>query len=94
MFAKDSEKLSRLDRTIDEAHAEIAGLSVETDDYEKAVSNLARLYTLREEITSRRVSPDTIAIVLGNLIGILVIVGYEQKHVVTSKALSFILKPR
>jgi hypothetical protein len=38
----------------------------------------------------KRVSPDTLAAVAGNLLGIIVIVGYENKHVITSKALSFL----
>jgi hypothetical protein len=41
-----------------------------------------------------KVSPDTAALVLGNLIGILVIVGHERAHVVTSKALNFVMKAR
>lgn len=36
------------------------------------------------------VSKDTLMIVGGNIIGILVIVGHERMHLVTSKALSFI----
>lgn len=38
----------------------------------------------------KRVSPDTLVAVAGNLLGIIVIVGYENKNVITSKALSFL----
>ena len=42
----------------------------------------------------REVNWDTVILVAGNLLGILVIVAYEQKHVMTSKSLGFILKPK
>jgi hypothetical protein len=32
--------------------------------------------------------------VIGNLTGILLILNYERAHVVTSKAIGFVLKPR
>lgn len=41
-----------------------------------------------------KVSPDTLAIVLGNLVGIAVVVGYERAHVLTSKAFANVLKTR
>ena len=44
--------------------------------------------------TLRRVSPDTMAIVAGNLLGIALIVGHERMNVVTSKALGFVLKSK
>lgn len=43
---------------------------------------------------SRRVSPDTLAIIAANVVGILLIIGYERANVVTSKALGFILKTK
>ena len=39
-------------------------------------------------------SGDTLAIVLGNLVGIAVIVGYERGHVMTSKALGSLFKTK
>lgn len=63
-------------------------------DYTRKVDHLTKLYALKEKPSDRRVSPDTMAIVAGNLAGILMIVGHEKAHVVTSKALGFILKAR
>jgi hypothetical protein len=34
------------------------------------------------------------AIVVGNILGILVIVAYEQKHVMVSKGLGFVIKAK
>jgi len=49
---------------------------------------------VKEFEKSRRVSPDTLAIVAANIVGILLIIGYERANVVTSKALGFILKSK
>jgi hypothetical protein len=66
----------------------------DSPEYQKFIAQLDRLMTLRKNDSSRRVSPDTLALVIGNLLGIVVIVAYEQKHVMVSKATSFILKAR
>lgn len=49
----------------------------------------------KKELSRRfKVTPDTLAIVAGNLIGIAVVVGYERAHVLTSKAFANVLKTR
>jgi hypothetical protein len=58
----------------------------DSDEYETLLSRLERLHKLREGNKPKRVSRDTLATIAGNLAGILVIVMYEQKHVMTSKA--------
>lgn len=41
-----------------------------------------------------KISPDTLLIVGGNLLGILLILNFEKADIITSKALSFVLKGR
>jgi len=61
-----------------------------------------RLKELREKYqtldemlkTNWHVDGNTILIVAGNLLGILLILKYEQLEIVTSKAISFVLKGR
>jgi hypothetical protein len=65
-----------------------------SDEYAKLLSHLTKLYNLKEDNSKRSVSADTKAVVLGNLVGILMIVGHERAHVVTSKALNFVMKAR
>lgn len=65
-----------------------------SEDYTKMVDHVTALYQLKEQKASRRVSPDTLAIVIGNLVGIIFIVGHERAHVLTSKAMNFVLKLR
>lgn len=41
-----------------------------------------------------KVSPDTLLVVAGNLLGIVLILTYEKANIVVSKALNFVLKGR
>lgn len=65
-------------------------------EYREIVNHLNVLLGLRDKIqgskSKSRVSPDTMAIVVGNLVGIAMIVGHEKAHVATSKAFNFIMK--
>lgn len=81
-----------LNKAIDALLAQMDAVPSESEEYSKMVDQLSKLYSLRE--TPQRVSPDTLAIVLGNLLGIVVIVGHERAHIVTSKAINFLLKLR
>jgi hypothetical protein len=69
--------------------------SAEMENYSKVkLAELEMDLKTKEFEKSRRVSPDTLAIVAANIAGILLIIGYERANVVTSKALSFILKTK
>ena len=60
------------------------------------ISEMLDLMERRDELRKKKVhvSPDTIAIIAGNLAGILLILNYEQFNVVSSKALGFVIKGR
>ncbi len=66
----------------------------DTSEYSALMRHLEDLTRIRAGNRSSRISPDTMAIVVGNLAGILIIVAYEQKHVMTSKAMGFIIKTK
>ena len=65
-------------------------------EYVKALEQIEKLYKLRNPKPELRkpVSMDTVWVVAGNLLGIGMIIGYEKAHVISSKALGFILKAR
>jgi hypothetical protein len=93
MFKKPPAKETTLDAAIATAHEELVGHDAHSEEYSKIVDQLSKLYEIKAAAERPdRVSKDTLAIVLGNLAGIIVIVGHERAHVVTSKALSFIGK--
>jgi hypothetical protein len=91
---KFAAKPTVLDAVIDDALAQLSGLSIDTDEYTRKVDQITKLYKLKEQEAPKRVSPDTLAIVAGNLAGIMLMLHYERVHVITSKALGFVLKPR
>jgi hypothetical protein len=81
-----------LEAAISDAFTALTDVDKNTPEYASMVDQLTKLYALKESNSKRRVSPDTLAIVAGNIIGILMIVGHERANVVTSKALSFVMK--
>lgn len=62
------------------------------DVYKTLIENLNALYALKEkEVSPReRISVNALLGVVGTLVGIGTIVGYERAHVLTSKALSLL----
>jgi len=85
---------SIFDKSIDKVLDELEHKDPESDDYEKLLHRADRLTKLRERERSNRVNPETAWMVAGNIIGILVIVAYEQKHVMASRGMNFILRPK
>lgn len=83
-----------LEEAISRLHADMQTVDPNTEAYTKMAKNLGKLYKLRalDKEDKYRPSPDTLALVLANLLGIVIIVGYEQKNVIASKALSFVQK--
>lgn len=94
MFTKKTPEPTGLDMVIEELQEHIRRTDCYTKEYPILVDNLSKLYKMKEANTSRRVSPDTIAIIAGNLAGIVLILGYERVGIVTSKALSFVMKAK
>jgi len=84
---------TKLDEVIDAALTQMLSIDPTTEEYSKAADQVTKLYKLREATTPKRVGADTLAVVLGNLAGIGMILSYEHVHVVTSKALGFVLRP-
>lgn len=89
-----SEEAKSLSAAIDRVSALLATYDTNSEEYANTLSYLERLYALKTETRKYRVSPDSMLIVAGNLLGILIIVAYEQKHVFGSKAISFISKAK
>lgn len=89
---KPKSETSALDEIIDDATSLLNDYVATDAEYPVIISQLERLHALKPEKAPKRVSPDVLATVAGNLIGIIVIVGHERAHVVTSKALTFVMK--
>lgn len=90
MFAKKPNQPHELDEPIKKLLETLANVNPETKEYAQITKQLEKLYKLKQLEKPEGVSADTIALIGGNLLGILIIVGHERAHIVTSKALGFI----
>lgn len=93
-FKRDSAEELSLENTIAELEIDMRTKDGDSEEYATMLNRLERLYKLREKHARKRINPDTLLVVGGNLIGILIIVGYEHSHVISSKALNFAGKLR
>lgn len=93
MFGPISRGPDPLDITIQALLADMEGEIPSSAKYGELLTRLERLYALKA-MNKKRVSPDTMWLVAGNLAGILVIVFVERGGVFVSKAQAFLLKPR
>jgi hypothetical protein len=85
-------ELTGLDKIIDDLQSEMASVSGDSDEYDKMSAQLVRLMELKANLGPKRVSADVKATIAANLAGIMIIVGHERAHIVTSKALGFVRK--
>lgn len=67
----------------------------QTEEYGVILERVEKLHDMsRATKAESQVSPETKATIAANLVGIAMILNYEHAHVVTSKALGFILRAR
>lgn len=90
-FGKNKEV--ELDNLIDALMQRMADEDESSEEYAELLARVERLHKLKTKSRERRVSPDTLAIGAFGIIQVLVIIAYEQKHVMTSKAIPFVQKP-
>lgn len=84
--AKRKEKL-KLAIATDQLLTEMISSDMDSPNYSEALDRLERVNKIRKTSSPMRgVSPDTIVTTAGSLLGVLVIVAYEQKHVWVSAA--------
>lgn len=92
-MSQDANKidLSHVDKLLDEQFERRIKEAKSVEDLLTIVALLERRKDLRKK---SRISPDTMAIIASNLLGILLILGYERGHVITTKALGFVMRGR
>lgn len=93
MFSRKEKPTDPLDKAIEDLLYQMSTYDGFTDEYVIMADQLTKLYAIKEK-KNDRVSLDTLATVGGNLAGILLIVNYEQANVLTSKALSLLLRTK
>ena len=88
-----AEEQTALDDEIKVVHDELARAKPDSEQYPKLLSYLERLHKLKTQERRPRVSLDTMALVAGNLLGILLIGAIEKNHVMTSKGFTQLIRP-
>jgi hypothetical protein len=94
MFGRKAKHESILDTTIAAVLAEMAEYGPMSPEYPKMLKLLERLNKVKTKSSRRPVSTDTIVLVLGAVAQVVIIVAYESRHVMVSKGMSFIIKPK
>lgn len=91
---RKQENQEALDRLIERVIDDMEMFGPTSEEYEALLARYERLTKLKAEDRPKPVSRDTMLIVAGNLAGIIIVVMYEHAHVLTSKALGTVWKPR
>ena len=91
MFPRKSKSDMLLEEEIESVLRHLKVTTVTSEEYPKMLNYLTRLYDLKGERPSS-VKKDTIALIAGNLAGILLILKHERMDIITSKALSFVIR--
>ena len=94
MFKFTSKKKTMLEVEIDLVLEDMRDMYIDSDEYKVAIEHLSKLYDIKSKDDTGRVSPDTMAVVVGNLLGIVLILKHEDLNIITSKALGFVIKGR
>lgn len=81
-----------IDIAIENLLSELQGFTADADEYSKMTIQLERLHAMKVAETPCRVDPNTIAVIVGNVIGIVLILKFERMNVITSKAMLFVSK--
>ena len=72
----------------------MGSLDPKSDEYGTAARNLKELYEARSKKAAHLIEADTIVAATANILGILLILNYEQLHVIATKAIGFVVKGR
>lgn len=86
-----------LDEAIELLLLEMKNLQAYDPKYSACVDQLAKLYDIQKSLekdNKKILSYDQLLAVGGNLLGILLILNFERAGIVTSKALSFVMKAK
>ena len=66
----------------------------DSERYSKIVDGVEKLCKAKSYEAEKSISPDAVLTVVGSILGIFLIIGYEQVGVISSKALGFVIKGR
>jgi hypothetical protein len=83
-----------LDENIELQYDKLKTLQSESKEYAQVVKQIQKLHAMRQAEKPPVVDPNTLLMIGANITGIILIVGHERMHLVTSKALGFVRQLR
>jgi hypothetical protein len=93
-FRKKEVKKLVIDDEVIHVLTAMSKMTVGSEEYLHATDNLTALYAITTAKSKPSFSMDTVIVAVTNILGIVVILEYEQLRVISSKAISFVLKGR
>lgn len=87
-------KPNKLDMEIDSVLEELQYHEKDSKEYAQILTQLEKLMKMQDMKKGRHLKPDTVAQIGANLAGIGLILNYEKLSVITTKAMSFVIKGR
>ena len=95
MFTKKpTERAEELDELITDTIHMMKLIGPTHEEYPQLLSELERLTKLREQEKPKKVDPNTLWTVGGTIAGTALIILFETRHVMTSKAFGSFVKPK
>lgn len=85
---------TKLDEEIISALEELGKHESTSEEYGIVVERITELHKLKTEESLKLPSLDNVLFVSANIFGILWLTRYEREHVINSKALGFVMRPR
>jgi hypothetical protein len=82
------------DALIERVILQMEEVQVDSDEYSRLMTSLERLTKLKGDNKPQQVSPDTVLLVCGNLAGVILVLGHERFHVITTRAFQGLITPR
>lgn len=91
---KSSSDWTPFDDALDRAIRDLNHHDVGSPEYTKTLNVVSQLSEMRLKQKPSPVSRDTLVIAGTNLLGIILIIKHEYLNVITSRAMSLVIKPR
>lgn len=89
------DKKTRMEKVIDSILEKLSTMDPSSEEYEQVVANLETLMKAESyKKDSSKVSADTKWVVIAGILELVLIMGFEQSHVITTKAFGRILRGR
>lgn len=92
MFTKKPAEKTGLERAREDALDVLNDYAPVDDEYKTILKRVVTLSNLMEKEAPEKLSINALLPVIGTIASVVVIVGYEQRQVLTSKALQFLPK--